>query len=748
MWAVVTCIRDDHDLRLVVLAALICVVTAVTAFRFQRRARIASGPTLWLWAALVGFVAGSGVWATHFIAMLAYEQSLPIRFDVWLTAASWAIGVVMMCAGFALAARFKAPLATIGGGGVIGAGIVALHFVGIGAIESAFAITWNAPYVVASIVVSCAGAAAALWASQRFDGLKGWIVPAALLVVAIVGLHFTAMTAITLIPDLTVPVVQEVISRQTLAVVTGAMALIILGAAAGVALMETKAHEMSLRNLHTTFKSIPTGLALFDETERLVLWNEACERLAQPFGLVLQPGTAWSSLRHAGRTAAPGGDEHEQDEWLAPDGRWLRVEICPLESGRSIAVLTDITELKTSAVEMAEAKVRAEAANKAKSEFLANMSHEIRTPLNGVLGMAQVMAAGELSDKQRDRLTVIQDSGSALLSILNDILDLSKIQAGRLELEVAPFAADQLAESVAAAFQGAAKAKGIELKTQIDAEATVSWMGDPLRLRQVLSNLIGNAIKFTSEGSVCLEAAVVKRRLVFRVRDTGIGMEPDQIPRLFEKFSQADTSTTRRYGGTGLGLAICEELVSLMEGKITAESRCGAGSCFTVALPLERAETDAAAPEPEEAAPENRGTVSGGLRILAAEDNPTNQLVVRSLLEPLQADITIAADGREAVEAFAAGCFDLVLMDVQMPEMNGIEATIAIREFEKRNDRPRTPILALSASVMSHEVEAHLACGMDGWVAKPIQLAELYAAIEKAIGEAAGAAPDPALKAG
>jgi signal transduction histidine kinase/ActR/RegA family two-component response regulator len=377
------------------------------------------------------------------------------------------------------------------------------------------------------------------------------------------------------------------------------------------------------------------------------------------------------------------------------------------------------------------ARDQADTANVAKSQFLANMSHEIRTPLNGVLAMADVMSRGELDDRQRERLGVIRESGELLLAVLNDVLDLSKIEAGKLELTPADFNLSDLADACRKVYGVMAQEKGLRFDLTIEADAAGAWTGDRDRMRQIVGNLLSNAIKFTVEGAVAARFSLSPSgALRLTVADTGIGIASDKLPTLFDKFVQADNSTTRQFGGTGLGLAICRELAQLMGGQIIARSAPGEGSTFTVDLPLARGvevlPDVLAAGEAEE---------NGGrpLRILAAEDNLTNQKVLRAVLCPLDIHLTITADGAAAVEAWRTGGFDLILMDIQMPVMDGVEATQAIRAEERQRRAPRIPILALTANAMTYQVEQYLAVGMDGHVSKPIELQRLYVAIENAL---------------
>jgi len=387
-------------------------------------------------------------------------------------------------------------------------------------------------------------------------------------------------------------------------------------------------------------------------------------------------------------------------------------------------------ELHQTMADLVEARDAADAANVAKSQFLANMSHEIRTPLNGVLAMAEVMDRGDLAPAQRERLAVVRQSGEQLLSVLNDVLDLSKIEAGKLELEVSDFDLDRVAQSVRDTFTAVAVGKGLKFEVDVAPEAAGVWRGDGDRLRQIVTNLVSNALKFTSAGEVTARFEPADAGGIrLSVSDTGIGIPADKMNALFEKFTQADSSTTRRYGGTGLGLAICRELAQLMGGSISVTSEEGKGSTFYAELPLAHGAAAAAAEAPAPAE-EIEGR---SVRLLAAEDNPVNQKVLQAIVEPMDVELDIVADGRAAVEAWRSDAYDLILMDIQMPIMDGIAAAKAIRAAEAAEDRPRTPILALTANAMVHQIEEYLAAGMDGHVSKPIEIAKLYDALNRAL---------------
>jgi len=429
----------------------------------------------------------------------------------------------------------------------------------------------------------------------------------------------------------------------------------------------------------------------------------------------------------------------DREVWVATAANVFRDENG--KTIRMVGALRNITSHKLAERALLQAKEEAEAANRAKSSFLATMSHEIRTPLNGVLGMAQAMAADELTAHQRDRLSVIRKSGETLLAILNDLLDLSKIEAGKLELEEADFDIAELARGAHGAFTAIAHKKGLSFDLVVEQAARGVYRGDSTRVRQILYNLVSNALKFTHEGEVRVAVNGDDAGLSIRVSDTGIGIPSARLATLFEKFEQADTSTTRRYGGTGLGLAICRELASLMGGSIRAESKPGKGATFIVDLPLPRISGEAEhCDAPAATAPSAPDMDTPEIRVLAAEDNVVNQLVLKTLLAQAGVNPVIVDNGRQAVEAWETGEWDIILMDVQMPEMDGPTAARAIREREQATGRKRTPIIALTANAMAHQVADYTTAGMDGFVAKPIEISRLFGAIQEVLGDDGAAA--------
>jgi len=374
---------------------------------------------------------------------------------------------------------------------------------------------------------------------------------------------------------------------------------------------------------------------------------------------------------------------------------------------------------------------RLEIVSQAKSEFLANMSHEIRTPMNGILGMARLLTLSDLPEKERSRIDIIRRSGDTLMRLLDEILDLSKIEAGQVDLEDGDVSPERLAERTRTLFGDIASEKGVEL--HVTSTCQTHFRGDMTRIGQIVSNLTNNAIKFTAKGRVDVRFGQdAEDALVITVSDTGIGMSEEQTLRVFDKFIQADSSTTRQYGGSGLGLSICEGLAHKMGGRISVASEPGKGSTFTVTLPLPTRPVTAHEPARTAAELQELPRVEGRKpRLLVAEDNLTNQLVIQALLGQFDVEVDLVSNGREAVDRYAEAAFDLLVFDIQMPEMNGEDAIREIRKQRQANGQPQTPALALTANVMVEQVAGYAAAGFDAHLEKPIDPAALSATLRR-----------------
>ncbi len=403
-------------------------------------------------------------------------------------------------------------------------------------------------------------------------------------------------------------------------------------------------------------------------------------------------------------------------------------------------------EMEHAAIKLCEARSEAESANRAKSDFLAMMSHEIRTPMNGVLGMAEMLEDTELTDQQRLYAETISNSGASLMTVINDILDLSKIEAGHISLTNKPFTLRSFIEQISMLFKLRANQQQLDLIIELDENLPDHISGDAGRIRQILINLIGNALKFTEKGHIKLKVSGAAMagdvELSFVVEDTGIGIPEDKIDDIFRKFKQVEGTTTRRFDGAGLGLAISRQLAHAMGGDITAQSVCGEGCTFTfnVTLPIAAAipsspvrarETSVVITRHEDGSPSGTELKTSRIRVLIAEDNDVNRLVMKSMIDEARYDLCFAVNGIKALAAYRASAFDIVLMDVSMPEMDGYEAARAIRNFERETSARSTPIICVTAHAFDDQREKTISAGMDDYLSKPIRREQLTAMLTK-----------------
>jgi signal transduction histidine kinase/CheY-like chemotaxis protein len=531
--------------------------------------------------------------------------------------------------------------------------------------------------------------------------------------------------------------------------------------------------EATREDMRTVLDNMSDGITLIDENFNWKFSNEQFSRFLDVPPDITRPGVScydvirYQALRgdfgetddiekivqeRAALMRTPGGSRYER---LTRSGRYIEFTHRPLADGTLLGVFRDITELKRRESEQADARdaaemalaeaererAEAEAANQAKSTFLATMSHEIRTPMNGVLGMMEVLDRQGLSASQQRTVATMRDSAQALLRIIDDVLDFSKIEAGRLELEAAPFSLSGLIDGVLSTFQAQGNAKGLMLTGSVEPGSDDTLIGDATRVRQILFNLLGNALKFTERGRVTVNARTAplgggRTRVTLAVEDTGIGIDEEQRRRLFQPFAQADSSTTRRFGGTGLGLSIVRRLAHLMDGDITAESTPGKGSTFFVRLVFDVAPKDALF----SATQHSTSSFGGRARplpktaeqplVLVVDDHPVNLEVLVRQLELLGVSSETAVDGNEALKAWSTKPYAAVLADIHMPHMDGYELTRRLRAIEaEQHSHTRTPVVAVTANAMKGEEERCLAAGMDAYLVKPVNIDLLRATL-------------------
>ena len=747
MSRIIDCLTTGHDWRLTLLAVAVCLLGLSTTLRLINRARGRSGGARRRLALVASAVGALAIWSTHFIAMQGYVAGAPLTYDPILTFGSLLIAIITIGLAFSITAARNSRLWRMTSVMVGVTGVAAMHYLGMAAIRMPADVSWSPLYVAASILVSMsvAGATAFYYRPGRPRHLAMGTAGGAL---SVVFLHFLGTIAMEATPD---PTIIETggLTPGTMQLLMMATILFVVGSAGVMLLMNFASRNGAFRRIREAVDAMPDGLGFFDVDDRLVLWNARYAEAIPELGPHLKLGMTFRDILQVGidegRYAEAAGRE---DEWIAErmaarrrlsvtmeqqlvGDRWLRVQDRRTAEGGTVTVCTDITDLKRDAQALEEARDEAEAANVAKSQFLANMSHEIRTPLNGVIGLAQALSKTELSPEQHEMLDLMQASGQTLQTLLSDILDLARVESGRLDLSDEPLDLAATVQEAAHLYAENAREKHLGFHVDMDPDAHIWVRGDAVRLKQILTNLISNAVKFTQAGFVGLTVSRgpldgATPTLRFTVEDTGIGFDAATRDRLFQRFEQADGGITRRFGGSGLGLSICRQLAAMMGGDLDCESEPGGGSAFILTLPLvevaapaQTAAVQAASPAPTRAA-----------RVLVADDHPTNRRVIELILAQCDALLTVVENGAEALAAFRSADFDLVLMDMQMPVMDGLTATREIRLHEATMGMSRTPIVMLTANAMPEHVNAGKAAGADHHLAKPFNAAELLALVE------------------
>lgn len=639
MLKVISCITVQHDWGLVAIAAFVCILISYESVAMFNRAQKNVGARKLTWLAGASIVTGAGAWATHFIAMLAYDYQIERGIDGLLTLTSGLAGVALSAVAYYAVALSKSRMRIAIGGVVLGGAISALHYIGMTAYSASAMLIWDPYYIIASVVLCVLFSTAFFWA--LFHGNSEVISAAApiFLTLSVVLLHFTGMTALTIVPTFITESTSLIIDKSTVTV--GVVAI----------------------SASMTF----LGLIILAFDNKLA---------------------------------------HQQ----ARDADALRALNSELES----------------------ALAKAESSAKSKADFLANMSHEIRTPMNGIIGMTEVLLNTELNDHQRESAHLVLSSANGLMTVLNDILDFSKLESGKMKLILSSFNLRQLVEEVVATMQAHASAHNLELIVRYSPSLPEGVVGDEGRLRQILTNLVGNAVKFTEHGHVYVNVdgqetdGVVS--LLIEIEDTGIGISQDKIEHIFEKFEQVDNSRSRRYEGTGLGLAISKDIVELMDGSIGVRSILNEGSTFWIKLTL---------PEDDciSASSEVKTDVFSNLRVLAVDDNYVNRQILRELLTAWGVQASILESGKEAFAALESAHaqnkpFQLFLTDYHMPDENGDQLTRRIQQ----DGRFKNLICVMLSSVDAATLpEKGSAAQYAAWVTKPIRASRLMNTMMQAL---------------
>ncbi|TBV00071.1 MHYT domain-containing protein [Stutzerimonas kirkiae] len=702
------------------------------------------------------FALGGGIWAMHFIGMLSFELPTHVDYQTALTLLSilpaWGASWLAL---HMLSRQEISRLQLATSGALIGLGIGAMHYSGMAAMHTPLQMRYEPLTFFFSIVVAIVLATVSLWVryrlrQTRLSGLQRLLISGVVMGLAIAGMHYIGMTAVRFSGQAGTAEVAIAFNPVfvSIALSTFTVTVTVLVSALNGLVRSRDLYrqvEESQSRLHAILDTAVDVIITIDSRGLIQSANRSVERM---FG--------WTPEELVGRNVSmlmPEPDRSQHDGYLhnyqssgvakiIGTGREVTAQrrdgsLMPmrLAVGRVdladellfVGFITDITDRHALEASLRETAERAEQAAAAKGFFLANMSHEIRTPMNAVIGFTELLLQGELNPTQRSHLNTVRQSARSLLGLLNDILDSTRLEKGGMMLETIDFSLRELAWQIAASLRLGAQAKNLDLTVDYPQDMNEFFQGDPLRIQQILTNLLGNAIKFTEHGRVELIFREDDGQVHIQVCDTGIGMSQEQISSIFTPFTQADASISRRFGGTGLGTTIARQLIELMDGSIEIESRPGEGSIFHVRLPLPTGDRPTLAPA------DDGSRALPQLTVLVADDVPQNLELVRLMLEKGGHRVHTVGDGNEALKTYMAERFDLILMDVHMPVSDGLQTTRRIRQFERERNRHPTPIIALTASVMSEDRSAARNAGMNGFAVKPLDESRLMAEVARVL---------------
>lgn len=774
-------LAGSYDTSLVLLSFLIAVFSSAIAIHITAQAISVEKKSFRLLMLGSGSIAlGGGVWSMHFIGMLAFALCTGVSYQPGLTFLSMIPSIAASWVALDLISKKQLrSLQLLSGGVLVGAGIGTMHYMGMAAMQMSVALRYDLPMFLLSIVVAVVLAIIALWVRfglRRFNLAPHWLTLLSSVVMgaAISGMHYTGMATARFVPPpgFTAMSDNNDMSWQ-LALAVAFITLMLTGLVVAVNLLlkyrelnqQVNTKESLAKENEAKFRSLISNIpgaayrCLYNNNWDMLFISDAVELLSgYPASDFMLPAAQrnWSDLVHPADKATTTQLDLYQGSFTLEyrirhrDGSWRWM----LEHGEAIksdngdliwldGFLMDISTRKQMEQELVQAKDTAEQAAEARAAFLANMSHEIRTPMNAIIGFSDLMLSSGLPPQQHKHLQTIHSAARSLLHLLNDILDSAKLEKGKLELEYTDFSLPALLDTVVSTLWLQARKKQLQLTLELEPATGEFYRGAPDRLRQVLTNLLGNAIKFTGQGSVRVTVQqTAPTELTFSIIDSGIGISSQRLPYIFDAFTQADASMSRRFGGTGLGTTISKQLVELMGGQISVQSTEGVGSCFSFSVPLQPAVAQAQHSSDQVLA-------LPPLSVLITDDIPQNLELLQLMLERAGHSVVAVADGEQAVSAVKRQRFDVVLMDIQMPVMDGLEACRLIRQWEIEQQIQPVPVIALTASVLDEDKIAAKEAGMQGFASKPVDFAALSAEIARQlrlddVTAAVAARPEPA----